>query len=287
MIDSELRSWPAPAKLNLFLHVTGRRDDGYHELQTLFQLIDLMDEVEIEITTSPVLRRLGADYDVAEDEDLVMRAARLLQRHAQVRQGALIRVRKHIPMGAGLGGGSSDAATTLLALNHLWRCGLNLDELARLGLQLGADIPLFVRGRSALAGGIGEILHPVELGERHYVLVFNTFSVATADVFNHALLPRQSATISPQLALTGGGRNDCEVVVRRMHPELAKIMTDLQRWGQPRMTGTGSCIFLPMPDKKIANSTAREIKCRYNVRAVRGVDGSPLHEMLGLTARNN
>ncbi len=287
MSDSDFRCWPAPAKLNLFLHVTGRRDDGYHELQTLFQLIDLMDELEIAITASPELRRLEADYDVAEDQDLVMRSARLLQRHAQVRQGAHIRVRKNIPMGAGLGGGSSDAATTLLALNQLWRCGLGLDELARLGLQLGADVPLFVRGRSALAGGTGEILHPVELGERHYVLVFNTFSVATAEVFNHPLLPRQSATISLQQALAGGGRNDCEAVVRRMHPELADVMADLQQWGQPRMTGTGSCVFLPMPDKKIANSTARKIKCRYNVRAVRGVDGSPLHEMLGLAARNN
>lgn len=284
MNDSVPPTWPAPAKLNLFLHVTGRRPDGYHEIQTLFQLLDFCDELSIEVTESNRVTRLGGDYGVAESEDLVVRAARLLQAETGTGKGARIRVHKHIPLGAGLGGGSSDAATTLLVLNQLWQCDLSLDELALLAISLGADIPVFIHGRTALASGIGEKLHYVDLEQSHYVLILNPLQISTAEVFQHPDLVRNSPPISLAKALEGAGKNDCEAVVGKLHPEFALLLKELEVWGSPRMTGTGSCVFLPMPDENAAKSAAREIKCRYNVRAVRGLNRSPVHEMLGLTS---
>ena len=274
------QAWPAPAKINLFLHVTGRRDDGYHELQTLFQILDWGDDVHIVRTDTPEIRRPHATYPVAEDDDLVVRAARLLQGRTGTRQGAVIEVVKRIPAGAGLGGGSSDAATVLVVLNRLWHCALNTDELAALGCELGADVPVFVRGRSALATGIGEQLRNIDLGERHYVLVFPDFMVATGEIFSDPDLPRDSSVLSLDQVLAGVGVNDCERVVSGRFPEFGRLMNELAMFGEPAMTGTGSCIFIRMQDKKSAISTARQIKCRYNVAAVRGVDRSPLHQML-------
>ncbi len=281
MLEFSAVTLPAPAKINLFLHVTGRREDGYHDIQTVFQLVDLADELRFELIQSAEIFRVGDDYGVNESEDLVFRAAKLLQMVSGTRQGTRITVHKHIPVGAGLGGGSSDAATTLLALNRIWDCQLSLMELAQLGLELGADVPVFIHGRSAFGSGIGEKLHYVNLGQRHYVLVFNPYRVSTAEVFNHAALPRDSVPLSLSEALAGGGRNDCEAVVRKLHPEFEQALAELEKWGKPRMTGTGSCIFLTMPDEKAAINAAREIKCRYTVRAVRGLDVSPVHEMLG------
>ncbi len=169
-------AWPAPAKINLFIHVLGRRADGYHDIQTLFQLLDWGDEVRIHPTPDSEISRLPVAYDVPEDEDLVVRAARLLQSTTAVRQGAEIGVLKRIPPGSGMGGGSSNAATVLLVLNRLWGCGLNLEELANLGCSLGADVPVFIRGHSAMATGVGERLDPVSLGQRHYILVFPRLS---------------------------------------------------------------------------------------------------------------
>lgn len=278
--ESTASSWPAPAKLNLFLHVTGRRPDGYHELQTLFQLLDWGDAIEIEATDEPALRRLSADYAVDETDDLAVRAARLLQQETASRRGARLRPHKRIPMGAGLGGGSSDAATVLLVLNRLWGCGLEVADLAGLGARLGADVPVFVRGCSALATGVGERLEPVALGSRYYVLVFPGLSVSTRAVFDDPDLPRNSGTIGRSEAVAGGGRNDCEAVVRRRFPRVAEVMDSLARWGRPLLTGTGSTVFLRMASRAQANSAAREIKTLYNVRAVSGVDRSPLHQML-------
>jgi len=280
-------SWPAPAKLNLFLHVTGRRQDGYHDIQTLFQLVDLCDELQIEVTNSASITRPEGGYGVSEREDLVVRAAKLLQTETGTRRGARIKVFKHIPPGAGLGGGSSDAATTLLVLNHLWRCQLDIDDLARLGVTLGADIPVFIHGHNALASGIGDQLQAVDLGQRHYLLVFNQQHISTSEVFGHPKLKRDSSAISLASALAGAGRNDCEAVVRQLFPEIETALRELQVWGVPRMTGTGSCLFLTMPDEEAAMSAAREINSRYNVRAVRGLDRSPVHELLRLTVRNN
>ena len=273
-------AWPAPAKLNLFLHVTGQRPDGYHELQTLFQLLDWGDAVRIEPLDEPGITRPRASYAVQEADDLVIRAALLLQAETSCRQGARIEVIKNIPAGAGLGGGSSDAATVLVVLNRLWGCGLDVDELASIGVRLGADVPVFVRGHSALATGLGDELQSVDLGDRYYLLVFPGFSISTADVFMHPDLPRKSSKISLAEALSGAGRNDCEPVVKKQFPRLKRMLKELEQWGTARMTGTGSTLFVSMPDKKTAKSTAHAIECRYNVRAVRGVDRSPLHELL-------
>jgi 4-diphosphocytidyl-2-C-methyl-D-erythritol kinase len=272
--------WPAPAKINLFLHVLGRRQDGYHDIQTLFQLLDWGDEIHIRPASGPLISRLPVSYDVSESEDLVVRAAKLLQYETGCRRGAEIGVKKRIPPGSGMGGGSSDAATVLLVLNRLWDCGLGLDELASLGASLGADVPVFVHGRSAMAEGIGERLEPVSLGSPHYILVFPAFSVSTHAVFSDPMLARDSKPVSLSMALAGEGRNDCEVVVRQRFPVLARVLDALEKWGHPVMTGTGSGIFIPMRDEKSAISAAKEMKTLYNVRAVRGVDQSPLHKRL-------
>ena len=187
---------------------------------------------------------------------------------------------KHLPMGGGLGGGSSDAATVLLALNHLWGCGLDRSALAALGVRLGADIPLFIHGRTAMATGIGDRLEPVELGIRHYVLVFPGLSIETRAVFTDPALRRDSQPINLADALAGRGHNDCEAVVRKHYPAMVSALETLRRWGQPLMTGTGSGIFLQMDSADRAMSAAREIKSLYNVRAVSGVDQSSLHVIL-------
>lgn len=280
MTDTTPRAWPAPAKLNLFLHVTARREDGYHDIQTLFQLIDWGDEIGIALDESGAITRTAGDYGVAPEADLAVRAARLLRDRSGVRQGAAIAVRKVIPLGAGLGGGSSDAATVLLALNRVWNCGCSIDELALIGRQLGADVPLFIRGRTALATGTGDRLEPVELGERHYVLVLSPIAVSTAEAFADPALARNAPLLDRAEALAGAGGNVFEPVVCARYPELARSLRELRRWGTPRMSGTGSAIFLPMPDAIAAKRTAQALECRYNVRAVRGVDRSPMHERL-------
>jgi 4-diphosphocytidyl-2-C-methyl-D-erythritol kinase len=277
---SEASSWPAPAKINLFLHVIGSRQDGFHDIQTLFQLLDWGDEIQIRPAARPLISRLPVSYEVPEREDLVVKAAKLLQSETGCRQGAEIGVRKRIPPGSGMGGGSSDAATVLLVLNRLWGCGLDLDELACLGASLGADVPVFVQGRSALAEGIGDRLEPVSLGRRYYVLVFPGFSISTAEVFSNAGLVRDSEPINLAQALAGEGRNDCETVVRKRFPALGLMLDAVEEWGRPVLTGTGSGIFIPMRDRKSAMSTAKAMKTLYNVRAVRGVDRSSLHEKL-------
>src|SRR5579864_584508 len=188
--------WPAPAKLNLFLHVTARRADGYHELQTLFQMIDLCDTITIALREDGRIERPAGPANVAPEEDLAMRAALVLQQHTGSRRGAELRLHKRIPQGGGLGGGSSDAATTLLALNELWDCRLSPDELAELALPLGADVPVFVRGSSAWAEGVGERLTPVTLPETWYVIIYPGVGVSTREVFQSSELTRNSALIT-------------------------------------------------------------------------------------------
>jgi 4-diphosphocytidyl-2-C-methyl-D-erythritol kinase len=272
--------WPAPAKLNLFLHITGRRPNGYHELQTLFQILDWGDEVFIRITDDGHIERRGADYDVTPEDDLAIRAAKRLQAAAGGRPGAQIEVRKRIPLGAGLGGGSSNAATVLTILNELWGCGFSVAALSRLGLELGADVPVFVHGNTAIATGVGEILNPVSLGNRYYLLVMPDYSISTAEVFADPQLKRDSKPISMAEAVTGGGRNDCEVVAKRYQTGLSDLFEELAEYGQPRLSGTGSAVFVNMPSLEAASSAAGELKCRYNVRAVGGLDQSPLKKAL-------
>ncbi|MCP4045055.1 MAG: 4-(cytidine 5'-diphospho)-2-C-methyl-D-erythritol kinase, partial [Gammaproteobacteria bacterium] len=248
--EAKVRYWPAPAKLNLFLHITGQRPDGYHNLQTLFQLLDWGDELRFSINHSGQISRSCNIDGIPEAEDICVRAAALLKSGFAVQKGVHIDLIKQIPMGAGLGGGSSDAATALLVLNQLWSCGQTPQQLAELGLELGADVPVFVHGHSALAQGRGEKLQTVALGRRYYVLVFPEFSISTAAVFRHTSIKRDSRPMDPSRTSLHPGRNDCETAALAMFPELKSIMQDLRSWGQPRMSGTGSTIFLSFDDKK-------------------------------------
>ncbi len=274
--DTPVKVWPAPAKLNLFLHITGRRADGYHNLQSLFQILDWGDELKFQINDGGRINRSNDIEAVPESEDICIRAAKSLKAHCGVKQGVSIELRKRIPLGAGLGGGSSDAATVLLALNELWSCGLNRQQLAVLGLELGADVPVFVYGHSALAEGRGEKLQPVTLDQRHYVLVFPGIEISTASVFQHPRLKRDSQPVDLSLVALKPGRNDCESAAFELYPELEIIMQDLRKWGQPHMSGTGSSIFLQFSDKKSAIKATTELKCRYNIRPVGGLDRSPV-----------
>jgi 4-diphosphocytidyl-2-C-methyl-D-erythritol kinase len=280
--------WPAPAKLNLFLHVTGRRPDGYHELQTLFQLIDLSDRVSLTVTDDGRIERPAGPAGVDPDSDLTVRAARALQAATGCRAGASIRIAKRIPMGGGLGGGSSDAATVLLALNHLWGCGLPVDELARLGLPLGADVPVFVRGSSAWAEGVGEQLVPVELPERWYVVIHPGVAVPTRDVFQSPELTRNTPVITIR-ALFGpegssGSRNDCEPVVRARYPEVADALSWLGNFAPARLTGTGSCIFAAFGSAIDAERVAARAPDRWRAFVARGLNVSPVHALLRVAA---
>lgn len=279
-VETTLQAWPAPAKLNLFLHITGRRPDGYHELQTLFQILDWGDELRFTINDSGCITRSCNNKSINESEDICVRAAQLLRERHAVKKGVHIDLLKQIPIGAGLGGGSSDAATVLVALNRLWSCGQTQQQLAKAGLELGADVPVFVHGHSALAQGRGEKLQAVALGLRYYVLIFPEFSISTAEVFSQHHLKRNSKPLDLASVGLQPGRNDCEAVALEMYPQLKIIMQDLLAWGQPRMSGTGSTIFLSFDDKKTAIDAAGELKCRYNVRAVGGVDRSQLLDNL-------
>ena len=277
--------WPAPAKLNLFLHIVGRRPDGYHELQTLFQLIDLCDTVAITVREDGVIERPVGPPGVAPEDDLVVRAARALQRATGSPLGASLRVIKRIPLGGGLGGGSSDAATTLLALNQLWDCGLSLDELATLGLPLGADVPVFVRGSSAWAEGVGERIRSVELPDRWFVVIHPGVGVATRDVFQAPELTRNSPVITIRAFFESGGRNDCEGVVRAKYAEVADALDWLSRYGDARLTGTGSCIFAACASAIDAERIAARVPDRWTSFVARGINLSPVHEQLRVTTR--
>ena len=272
--------WPAPAKLNLFLHVTGRRPDGYHELQTLFQLIDLCDTVAVAVRDDGAIERPEGPTDVPPESDLVVRAARSLQAATGTRLGATLRVRKRIPLGGGLGGGSSDAATTLLALNRLWGCGLGLEELARLGLPLGADVPVFIRGFSAWAEGVGERLAPLELPEGWYVVIHPGVGVSTRDVFQSPELTRNSPLITIRAFFEAGGRNDCEPVVRARCPEVAAALDWLSRYAPARLTGTGSCIFASCATAIEAERIAARVPDEWTSFVARGLNISPAHRSL-------
>jgi len=277
----------APAKLNLFLHILGRRPDGYHELQTIFQLIDLCDEVRVEATDDGRIVRdpppEGVLANLPEEQDLTVRAARLLQSVLRERGGAVpgarVHVTKRIPAGGGLGGGSSDAATTLRLLNRAWNVGLDRDALCRLGLQLGADVPFFVLGRNAWGEGRGERLTPLSLPSRWFVVVNPGVAVGTAAVFADAELTRDTPPLTmPAHAAawlrTARLRNDCERVVRRRHPEVAAALDDLGRHAEARLTGTGGCVFASFEDEAAARTVAARLDPRWQVVTVAGRDAA-------------
>ncbi len=281
------RRWPAPAKLNLMLHIVGRRADGYHELQTVFQLIDLADSIDIAVREDGVISRTSGPAGVPEEQDLVVRAARALKEASASPLGANLSVQKRIPMGGGLGGGSSDAATTLVALNQMWRTGLNSEQLAAIGSNLGADVPVFVAGRSAWAEGIGEKLTPVSLGtDTWYLVVFPGVPVPTASVFQAPELTRNSPPTTMRGFLETGGRNDCEAVVRARFPAVGEALDWLGRHAPARLTGTGSCVFAKFARAADAERVAARVPDVWRSWVARGLDTSPLLEELGLCSNS-
>jgi 4-diphosphocytidyl-2-C-methyl-D-erythritol kinase len=268
--------WPAPAKLNLFLHITGKRPDGFHDLQTVFQLIDLCDDVAITVREDGVIERTAGAVDVPPEADLVVRAARALKVESGTPLGASLRVTKRIPMGGGLGGGSSDAATTLLALNHLWSTGLTPEKLAALGLALGSDVPVFVAGSSAWAEGRGEHLTTLELPERWFVVIHPGVHVPTAAIFQAPELTRNSPKITMRALFETGGRNDCESVVRARFPEVADALDWLAQFGPARLTGTGACVFADFARAADAERVAARVPDRWTSFVARGLNTSPV-----------
>ncbi|HTT06104.1 MAG TPA: 4-(cytidine 5'-diphospho)-2-C-methyl-D-erythritol kinase [Steroidobacteraceae bacterium] len=280
--DAPLSWWPAPAKLNLFLHVTGRYADGYHALQTVFQLIDRCDRIGLAVRSDGRIERRAGMAEVDPARDLAVRAARLLQERTGVALGADIYVDKHIPAGGGLGGGSSDAATVLLGLNALWGTRLALSELARLGLALGADVPVFVGGQSAWAEGRGEQLWPLTLPPRWYFVLHPGVAVGTAEVFQAPELTRNSAVLTIRAFSAASAGNVCEPVVRARYPEVAEALDWLSReaGSGAQLTGTGSCIFAGFEREQDARQIAARIPRRWSGFVARGLDRSPLHEML-------
>lgn len=276
-----MAAWSAPAKLNLMLHIVGRREDGYHELQTVFQLIDLCDRIEITVRPDGAITRPTGPAGVLESEDLVVRAAKTLQQVSGTRLGAEIAVKKKIPLGGGLGGGSSDAATTLAALNQMWGLRYTSEEIAAVGVKLGADVPVFVAGHSAWAEGVGEKLSPVSLGaDSWYVVVFPGVAVPTAAVFQAAELTRNSPPTTMRGFLETGGRNDCEAVVRARFPAVAEALDWLARHGAARLTGTGSCVFAKFSRVEDAERVAARVPDEWRAWVARGLDQSPLLEEL-------
>ena len=274
-------AWPAPAKLNLFLHVTGRRPDGYHEIQTVFQLIDLEDRLVFTPRADGEVRRLEGPAEVPPAEDLCVRAARKLQEACRLSDpGVDIRLEKHIPLQGGLGGGSSDAATTLVALNEIWGLRLPPSLLCELGLSLGADVPLFVRGETAWGEGVGERLTPLELPPRHYAVVFPGVGIPTAEIFQAPELTRKTPETTIRGFLKAGGRNDCEPVVAGRSPEVRRALDWLGERGAARMTGTGSCVFAAFADRDAAAAALAGLPTEWRGFVARGLGRSPLQERL-------
>ena len=278
-LNHEWSEWPAPAKLNLFLHLVGRRADGFHLLQTVFQLLDWGDSVRLRLRDDGEIVRVDPLPSVAPESDLCVRAARLLQNHLGTSLGADIALTKRVPMGGGLGGGSSDAATVLVALNTLWRGGLGDAELADLGLQLGADVPVFVRGNSAWAEGVGDALTPLELPESWYVLVDPKVSVPTGALFQASELTRNTAPTTISRFLSGvHTSNAFEPVVRARYEPVAQALDWLNQFGAARLSGSGGCGFLAVATAAQAKDIVAQCPERFAAYAARGVNRSPLHE---------
>ncbi|HUR42454.1 MAG TPA: 4-(cytidine 5'-diphospho)-2-C-methyl-D-erythritol kinase [Verrucomicrobiae bacterium] len=274
------RTWPAPAKLNLFLHITGRRADGFHELQTVFQFLDFGDELRIEVASDGAVRRSADVVGVAETADLTLRAARALRGRTGCTLGCTITLDKRIPLGGGLGGGSSDAATVLVALNQLWRLHLPPDELASIGVTLGADVPVFVRGRAAWAEGIGEKLTPVEPPQQHYLVITPDCAVDTRAMYAAPDLPRATPRVSWDDFTTGRTRNDFEAPVRARHPAVAAALDWAGSYGRARLSGSGASVFVDFADDASAREAHATLPRGWRGFVARGLNRSPLLEGL-------
>lgn len=272
---------PAPAKLNLFLHITGRRPDGYHNLQTLFQFLDYSDTLAFRLRQDGQIQLTPEMAGIPSEDNLIVRAARKLQAHTGCTLGADIQLTKILPMGGGLGGGSSDCATALLGLNHLWQLGLSLDELAALGLSLGADVPVFVRGQAAFAEGVGELLTPTpDIPEPWYLVVCPQVHVNTGKIFSHEGLTRNTPPLNMRTALRQEGRNDCQQVVTMLYPEIGNALNLLSNFSFAKMTGTGACIFSSFGSEAEANRVSDQLPADYVTFVAQGVNNSPTHKVL-------
>ncbi|OUS31744.1 4-(cytidine 5'-diphospho)-2-C-methyl-D-erythritol kinase [Gammaproteobacteria bacterium 45_16_T64] len=288
----------SPAKLNLFLHITGQREDGYHNLQTVFQFLDVHDLLSFENTESEGNITLSPSIPgLPDSENLIYRAAQLLKKKTQCPLGAHINIKKRLPMGGGLGGGSSNAATTLVALNQLWKLDLPLHELKALGLTLGADVPIFIHGKSAWAEGIGEVLSPISPPENWYLLATPNCHVDTAQLFRDKQLTRNTKPITMRAFLDGAGHNDFEAVAKKNFPLINKTLELLNNWGDARLTGTGACCFCPLPNKESGLLALQELPKALsslnletgdlNVILTKGRNGSPLYESALLTNKGS
>lgn len=271
---------PAPAKLNLFLHINGRREDGYHNLQTLFQLLDYGDQLSFSLLESEDIHFSCSDPTLANDDNLVVRAARLLQSHTDRPQGANIHLHKQLPAGGGIGGGSSDAATTLLALNQLWRLHLPHPQLLSLARNLGADVPVFVFGQSAFAQGVGEQLQAVDLAGNWYVVLAPNCHVSTAEIFSHKGLTRDTPVIKVAASLEQGTQNDCQKLVCELYPPVKAALNWLSQFGEAKLTGTGACVFLAVPDEAQAKAIFAQRPDELNGFVARGINQSPVMTLL-------
>lgn len=281
-----ITTWPAPAKLNLFLYITGRRADGYHNLQTLFQFLDYGDTVDITPDDSDNISLLTPLAGVADEENLIVRAAQALKHAAAARgtlppnAGAKIALTKRLPMGGGLGGGSSDAATVLVALNHVWQTALSVDELALIGVKLGADVPVFVRGHAAFAEGVGEQLHPAEPLEKWYLVAHPGISIATPDIFRDPDLTRNSPIRTLDELLQRPFHNDCEAVARKRFREVDALLSWLLEYAPSRLTGTGACVFAEFNTESDARQVLELAPKWIRGFVARGLNLSPLHHTL-------
>ena len=283
MSDFDL-SWPAPAKLNLFLHITGRRDDGYHLLQTAFQFLDYGDTLTFRRRDDGAILQADPLAGVKWESNLIYQAAQLMKPHATAYCGLTIALQKRLPMGGGIGGGSSDAATTLVALNSLWQCGLSEDTLADIGLVLGADVPVFVRGRAAWAEGVGETLQAVDLAEPWFAVVYPGVEIPTPEIFRHPALTRDSRALTIRDFLAGATVcNVCEPVAKELYPQVAKAIEFLDTTaplGVARMTGTGSCVFAAYPDRQSAENAVANLPTQWRGFAAKGCNRSPLLDVV-------
>ena len=270
------QKWPAPAKLNLMLRITGRRSDGYHLLQTVFQFIDLCDWITFHPVADGSISLLRVIPGVLEDDDLTIRAARLLKNETGCEQGVRIEVEKNLPMGGGLGGGSSDAATTLVVLNQLWGLQLSMERLMKLGLALGADVPVFVYGHSSWAEGVGEQLEKIDIPERWILLIKPDCHVDTKEIFSAKDLTRNSKSITIADFIAGQNQNDCLGVVRESYQSVNDALVDLSVFSEARLTGTGACVFAQFDSKDAASRAYQSLHKKWRAYLVRGMNESPL-----------
>lgn len=279
---------PAPAKLNLMLHITGRRADGYHELQTIFQFLDHGDQLSFQPRDDSELTLIPEITGVNFEDNLIIKAARSLQQHKQMKGsncGANIKLEKILPMGGGLGGGSSDAATTMLALNKLWQLNLTLDELAEIGVKLGADVPVFIKGQACWAEGVGEKITPLpDLVQNWFLVACPNAHSDTKEIFSHKELTRDSEILNMRHALEGqaanNSRNDCQLVASKLSPEIGKTLNLLNKFGSAKMTGTGACVFLSFASENKATKVASKLPAELITFIAKGTNLSSAHKVL-------